>query len=200
MEHGQTKRKEFEARALSQLESLYRMALYMLNNESDAQNLVRESFARAYHSWHECQFTRDRRVWLFGIMVSLIINRPCTSPDPSAALNAADENDKNSVRPLWANQSPIDDSGCIAFPGISQNLVMKAIFNLPHDFRLVVTLSLVERFSYREIADIAGLNLETVRSRLHHGRRLLQRELFDHLVCEGIYDTPADRVRREISD
>ena len=195
MDHNQTKRKEFEAQGLLQIEGLYRTALYVLNDESAAQDLVRESYAEAFRSWHEYEANPDCRTWLFKTMMNVNIDKYGISPGRSATVTASGENNEYSMNPLWVNQHSIDDSGCIAFPAISQNHVMIAIVNLPYDFRLVVVLSQVEGFSYREIADIIGLNLETVRSRLHHGRKVMQRELFNHVGCEGIYDKPADRVR-----
>jgi RNA polymerase sigma-70 factor (ECF subfamily) len=78
---------------------------------------------------------------------------------------------------------------------MSSDDVKNAIRNLPDDFRLIVVLSLLEGFSYQEIAEITGFPLNAVRSRLHRGRRLLQKRLFDQDVCEGDYGMAAGRVR-----
>jgi RNA polymerase sigma-70 factor, ECF subfamily len=195
MKQNKTKREDFEAQAMPQLEDLYRTALYMLDSESNAQDLVLESFVRAYDSWHKCHFSPNCRVWLFRIMVNVLMNKYRPSPSLSVAINSTDEIDGYLVFSRWINHRPIDDSVQFPFSAISQDHVKEAIRELPNDIRLMVVLSLLVGFSYREIAYISGINLETVKSRLHQGRKLMQRELFDHVECEGKYDLPADRVR-----
>ncbi len=178
-------RKDFATHALPHLENLYRTALYVLGNESDAQDLVRESLVRAYKSWHECQFSANRRAWLFRIMVNALSSKYRPSPDLSTAINNADEIDGYFAYSRWMSRQPIDHFGNVPFSAISEDDVRKAIAALPDDFRLIVVLSLLENFSYREIADIVDINLETVRSKLHQGRKLMQKELFDLVGCEN---------------
>jgi len=194
------KRMNFEAQILPQLEDLYRTALYLAGNEAGAQELVQESFARAYHSWHKYQFCHNRRVWLFGIMVNALLNRHRLSASPSEVESNADDVKDYSARSLSGDLPAVEDSGHVHFSWISGDDVKKAVRNLPFNFRLVVVLSLQGGFSYQEIADIAGITLETAKSRLHQGRKLLQRELFDHVGCEGMYDMPAGRVRSDKSE
>ncbi len=185
--------------ALPQLEGLYRTALYMSENESDAQALVQESFVRAYRFWHETKSAPKDRVWLFKIMVNILINKYRLFPGPLTAKNIVDKTDESWEFSHWENQYPNVNSVQDAFSAISEDHVRKTIGNLPRDIRLIVVLSLLEEFSYQEIADIAGLNLETVKSRLQKGRGLMQRELFDHVVCKGKDNILADRVRSKES-
>ena len=191
-----TKRKDFEAQALPELEGIYRTALYMTDNESDAQDLVRESIIRAYHSWNKPQSNPIFRVWLFRIMANVLVDRFRPSANLSTAKNNnTDQLDGYLAYSRWVNRQSCDHSGHDPFSGISGDDVQKAIRNLPDEFRLIIVLSLVEGFSYGEIADIAGSNLETVRSRLYQGRKLLQRELFDQAAGEGECEIPAGRIR-----
>jgi len=192
-------RKEFELYALPQLEGLYRTALYISENESNAQELVQESFVRAYRFWQEIKSAPKDRVWLFKIMVNTLINKYRLFPGPPTAKDIVDMTDESWEFSHWENQYPNVDSVQDAFSAISEDHVKKAIGNLPHEIRLIVVLSLLEEFSYQEIADIAGINLETVKSRLQKGRGLMQRELFDRVVCKGKDIILAGRVRSKES-
>ena len=177
MRQKESKELDFEARALPQLDNLYRVAVYVLDNESDAKDVVQESLARAYHSWPEYQFSPDCRIWLFRIMANALTNKYLPSPGLSLAKNNADEIDDYFVHFKSENQQPVDDSGQIPFSAISEDDVKKAIGDLPDYFRLIVVLSLQEGFSYQEIADITGAQLEDVRFRLHQGRKLIRESL-----------------------
>ncbi len=193
------KKKDFEALALPQLTNLYRTALYILDDKSDAQEMVQDTFVRAYHSWDECQLDHNRRIWLFGIMTNVLVNKYRPSPSLSAATNNIYEIDSHAVYSQWVNQLSNIDPGYALLSTISEDHIRKAIGNLPLNLRLIVVFSLLEDFSYREIANIAGINLETVKVGLYQGRILMQRELFDLTERDGKYDIPADRVRSKKS-
>jgi RNA polymerase sigma-70 factor (ECF subfamily) len=195
MYHRKSHKRSFIAQALPELEHLYCLALYMLDNESEAQDLVQESLATAYQSWSKDPGVRDRRVGLFRIMVKALSNKYRPSPNQSFALRSTDEIVRFLPSSRLVNQRLLDHSVKIPLSGISQDEVKNAIRNLPDDFRLIVVLSLLEDFSYREIAEIACLNVETVRCRLYQGRKLMQRELCEYVTCSGNYGMSADRVR-----
>lgn len=199
MKQNYVKRNEFEAQAMPHLEELYSTAMYLVDDEADAQDLVQGSFVKAYESWHECQFSSDCRVWLFRIMANIIINKCAQSPGPSATADSFEEIDGYYVHSRWANHQPIDDYGQVPFSEISADHIKKAIGTLTDDSRLIIALSILGGFSYREIAYITGINLEAVRSRLHQGRKLLKRELFHPVDCECIYDLPEARERSRTS-
>ena len=178
------KRKAFEEEALPHMDALYRTALRMTKNEIDAEDLVQEAFVKAYRFWDKFELGSNCRAWLFKIMTNIFIN----------------EYRSKSRSPVSVNVDDIDDNflyGQLAAGGIDQNPertlfnkifdddVKKAIEGLPDDFRLVVVLSFLEGFSYQEIADIADLQLGTVKSRLHRGRKLLQKELYDYAIKNG---------------
>jgi RNA polymerase sigma-70 factor, ECF subfamily len=192
---SKSKIKDFEVKALPQLEGLYRTAIYVLGNKSIAEDLVQESFVRAYQSWRHGQIGPNYRVWLFKIMTNILITKYWPSRGLSEATNCVDEIDGYLLYSQWLNRRPIDGQGKVPFSTISDDQIRKAVGELPRELRLIIVLSLLEGFSYREIADIAGINLETVKSRLHQGRKLIQRELFESAECEGEYDMLANRVR-----
>jgi RNA polymerase sigma-70 factor (ECF subfamily) len=188
MKQNMEKRKKFEAQALPQLENLYFTALYMLQNHYDAQDLVGETYIKAYSSWREYQFVPDCRVWLFRTMASILINKYWSSHGLSVAINSTDEIDGYLIYSQWVNQQSNDNSDRDFFSMISEDDVKRVIKSLPDDLRLIIVLSLLEGFSYREIADIAGINLKTVKSKLYEGRKLMQKELFGHMTLENNYD------------
>lgn len=128
-------------------------------------------------------------------MAKVLFNKYRPSLNPSAVMNNADEIDGYLLHSQTVNQQSIDESEQVPFSRMSSDDARNAIGNLPDDFRLIVVLSLLEGFSYQEVADIACIDLETVRSRLRRGRKLMQRELFDKVACEGNYNVTADRVR-----
>ncbi len=195
MKQNMTTRREFEAQALPHVERLYRTASYVSDNESDAHDLVQESLARGYHAWLKSQVSPDSRVWLFRAMANALADRPRPSFGRSAVTDSTERIDGFLVHFRLMNVQPVDDSGQVPLSSISKDDVKRAIGNLHDNFKLIVVLSLLEGFSYQEITDITGIPLEAVRSRLHLGRKLMQRELFDHLVSEGNYKMTASRVR-----
>jgi RNA polymerase sigma-70 factor, ECF subfamily len=195
MKQNLERRKYFEARAFPHIEALYRTALYVSDSESDARDLVQETFAGAYRFWHKYQFNPDSRVWFFRLLANALSNKYRPSLSLSAVTNNNDEIDRHSSHPQLVDQQPIDEAGLVPFSVLSKDDVKNAISNLPDDFRLIVVLSLLEGFTYEEIASIVGIHLETVKSKLHQGRRLIQRELLSRAVYSSTYSSIADRVR-----
>lgn len=182
---GQEKRKTFETEALPHMDALYRTALRMTKNEKDAEDLVQEAFVKAYRFWDKFEQGSNCRAWLFKIMTNIFINDYRSKSRSPMAVNV-DEIDDNFLYGQLAvgsgkNENPEND----LLNKVFDDDVKKAIEGLPDDFRLVVVLSFLEGFSYQEIADIADLQLGTVKSRLHRGRKLLQKELYDYAIRNG---------------
>jgi len=178
------KRKEFEAEALPHMDALYRTALRLSKNEKDAEDLVQETFVKAYRFWDKFQTGSNCRAWLFKIMTNIFINEYRSKSRSPMAANIDDIDDNY----LYGQLADVDggrDPEQALFAKVFDDDVKKAIENLPDDFRLVVVLSFLEGFSYQEIAEIADLQLGTVKSRLHRGRKLLQKQLWDYAVRNG---------------
>lgn len=187
MRQNKTENKNFEEYSFPHLEDIYHTAMYLLDNESDAQDLVRESFVKAHEAWQEGRLDPGCRIWLFRIMVNVLIKKYWLSPNPSFAIIDTDEVDGYLMYSRWAKQQSTDNTGQVPFSTISKDDIKKAIRDLPDNIRLIVVLSLLENFSYREIADIAGIDLDTVKSRLNQGRKLMQKNLFDIPIYENNY-------------
>ncbi|MFZ1683307.1 MAG: sigma-70 family RNA polymerase sigma factor [Candidatus Zixiibacteriota bacterium] len=183
------KRKNFEREALPHMDALYRTALRMTKNENDAEDLVQEAFAKAYRFWDKFEPGSNCRAWLFKIMTNIFINEYRSKSRAPVAVNV-DDIDDNFLYGQLAQNGSEDNPERQFFAKIFDDDVKKAIEELPDDFRMVVILSFLEGFSYQEIAEIADLQLGTVKSRLHRGRKLLQKKLFEYAVRNGyIKDT-----------
>ena len=178
------KRKEFEVQAIPHMDALYRTALRMSKNEKDAEDLVQEALVKAYRYWDKFDSGTNCRAWLFKIMTNIFINDYRSKSRSPVAVNM-DDIDDNFLYGQLAVGSKGSNPEKDLFNKIFDDDVKKAIETLPDDFRLVVVLSFLEDFSYQEIADITDLQLGTVKSRLHRGRKLLQKELFEYAIKNG---------------
>ncbi|HWR83999.1 MAG TPA: sigma-70 family RNA polymerase sigma factor [Candidatus Deferrimicrobium sp.] len=178
------KRKSFEVEALPHMEALYRTALRMTKNQSDAEDLVQETFVKAYRFWDRFESGSNCRAWLFKIMTNIFINEYRSKARSPMAVNV-DELDDNFLYGQLAVEDTTRTPEQQLFAKLFDDDVKKAIENLPPDFRFVVVLSFLEGFSYQEIADIMNLQLGTVKSRLHRGRKLLQKALLDYAIKNG---------------
>jgi len=183
------KRQAFEKEALPHMDALYRTALRMTKNVGDAEDLVQEAFVKAYRFWDKFELGSNCRAWLFKIMTNVFINEYRSKSRSPMSVNVDDIDDNYLYGQLAANSSG-DNPEKELFAKIVDNDVKKAIDELPEDFRIVVVLSFIEGFSYQEIAEIANLQLGTVKSRLHRGRKLLQKELLDYAVRNGFIKGP----------
>jgi len=181
---GEKKRKSFEAEALPHMEALYRTALRMTKNENDAEDLVQEAYVKAYRFWDRFESGSNCRAWLFKIMTNIFINDYRSKSRLPMAVNV-DELDDNFLYGQLAAEGATQNPEQQLFARIFDDDVKRAIEDLPDDFRFVVVLSFLEGFSYQEIADIMDLQLGTVKSRLHRGRKLLQKALLDYAIKNG---------------
>jgi RNA polymerase sigma-70 factor (ECF subfamily) len=185
---GTARRQAFEHEALPHMDALYRTALRMTKNQSDAQDLVQDAFVRAYRNWDRFEPGSNCRAWLFKIMTNIFINEYRSKARTPVSVNV-DDIDENFLYGQLADTGAEQDPERELFAKILDDDVRKAIEELPDDFRLVVVLSFLDGFSYQEIADITDLQLGTVKSRLHRGRKLLQKRLFDYAVKNGYVRT-----------
>lgn len=182
-------RKRFEAEALPAMSALYRTAVRLTKNASDAEDLVQETYIKAYRFWDKFEPGSNCRAWLFRIMTNVFINEYRAKARSPVSTSADDLDD----RFLYGSDSIVEqanDPERRLFSKILHEDVARAIDSLPEDFRLVVILSFIEHFSYKEISDITGLHLGTVKSRLHRGRKLCQKRLMRYAKEYG-YLTPA---------
>jgi RNA polymerase sigma-70 factor (ECF subfamily) len=174
------KKASFEQQALGYSNELYNTALRYARDEKDAEDLVQETWLRAFAAWEQFQQGTNCRAWLFRILTNNFINeyrrlnkerRWITRNDPlvSPARRAAARDPENALlETLLADE------------------VVAALHDLPEDFRRVVVLADLRGLSYREIAGLLDCPLGTVMSRLYRARRLLEAELGDYARQQGI--------------
>ena len=181
-------RERFEAEALPVMDAIYRTALRLTKNVGDAEDLVQETYIKAYRFWDKFEPGSNCRAWLFRILTNVFINEYRSKSRSPVAASSDDLDDRFLYGRLPETDLSIDPEQRM-FSSILLEDVNRAIESLPEDFRLVVSLSFLERFSYREIADITGLHLGTVKSRLHRGRKLCQKRLLKYAREYGYEQT-----------
>jgi RNA polymerase sigma-70 factor (ECF subfamily) len=179
-------RARFEEEALKHLDALYRTALRMTRNPSDAEDLVQDALVRAFRFYDRFQPGTNFRAWLFKILTNTYINtyRRKQGRPQESSLEDTEEfflynqlSSGDGERVTDVEDTVLDDLGADA--------IQKAIDQLPPQFRTTVQLSDVEGLSYAEIAEATGVAKGTVMSRLFRGRRLLQRALWDQAQAAG---------------
>ncbi|MCK4606630.1 MAG: sigma-70 family RNA polymerase sigma factor [candidate division Zixibacteria bacterium] len=178
------KRSNFETEALPHMDAMLRTALRMTKDGSDAEDLVQETYAKAYRFWDKFEPGSNCRAWLFKIMTNIFINEYRSKSRSPVAASIEDIDDSYLYGQLAGMESTENPEQRL-FAKILDDDVRKAIENLPDDFKLVAVLSFLEGFSYQEIAEIADLQLGTVKSRMHRGRKLLQKQLYNYAVTNG---------------
>jgi len=182
------KQHEFEVEALPHADLLYNYALRMTSNAADADDLVQETFLKAFRFWEKYEQGTNIRAWLFRIMKNSYINRyRRESKEPDTVDYDEVQNFYNTIRDTTADST---DSQASVFGQLLDDDVATAIAHLPEDFRTVVILCDIEGLTYEEIAEFLAVPLGTVRSRLHRGRSLLRSELMNYAKDRGY--TPKD--------
>lgn len=195
-QHSPDVRERLEAEALTHIDALYRTALRMTRNQSDAEDLVQEAYLRAFRALDQYRDGTNLRAWLFRIMTNAYINdyrkrsrRPMNSSlDDIEEFYLYDHLIDSGVQP--ASERPED----IVLNRITADDVLKSLDMLSDDFRHVVLLADVEGFTYREIADILDIPVGTVMSRLYRARRKLQSGLYEFAVQSGYIKERADHA------
>jgi RNA polymerase sigma-70 factor (ECF subfamily) len=189
MDATQDRTELFEQEALKHLDALYRTALRMTRNPQDAEDLVQETYLRAYRFFDQFRPGTNLRAWLFKILTNSYINtyRRASAEPRNTSLEDTEEFS------LYHQMAREVQTGSLGWDVEAQVLdrfaeadIREAIENLPEAFRMTVLLADVEGFSYKEIAEITGVSKGTVMSRLFRGRRLLQKALWERARAAGI--------------
>src|SRR5437899_5927485 len=177
-------RVRFEEDALALSDQVYRVARHLVGSREEAEDLMQETYARAFRSCRSFQPGTNLRAWLLRILTNLNIDRgrlQQRSPD----LQPLEEGDYFLYNKLEeSTQAPNPDEERV-IERLSQDDAVSALSAVPHDFRDAIVLVDIGDFSYNDAAQILHLPVGTVMSRLHRGRRILKRELAERALVDG---------------
>jgi len=170
---------------------LYSAALRMTRNSSDAEDLVQETFLKAYRSFASFQDGTNLRAWLFRILTNTFINTYRAKQRRPQETDLADVEDLYMYKRIGALQTAARSAEDQMFDLFTDDEVKASLEELPEAFRLPVLLADVEGFAYKEIAEMLDIPIGTVMSRLHRGRKAMRKRLFDYAQARGLTDEPA---------
>src|SRR5436190_17280993 len=175
-------RVRFEEEALGFADQVYRVARRLVGSREEAEDLVQDTYARAFRSWRSYTPGTNMRAWLLRILTNLNIDRGRRSqraPD-TTPLEEGDYYLANKVAAAEGEQA-LDQERVVE--RLSQDGIVDALSEVPHDFRDVIVLVDIGEFSYAEAAQILDVPIGTVMSRLHRGRRILKQRLAEETVA-----------------
>jgi RNA polymerase sigma-70 factor (ECF subfamily) len=179
---GARDRVRFEEEALALADQVYRVARRLVSSREEAEDLMQETYARAFRGWRGYTPGTNLRAWLLRILTNLNIDRgrrqqrtPDTQP--------LEEGDYFLYNKLEESTENLDEERVVE--RLSQDDIVGALSAVPHDFRDAIVLVDIGDFTYADAAQILDIPVGTVMSRLHRGRRILKRELADRAVVEA---------------
>jgi RNA polymerase sigma-70 factor, ECF subfamily len=182
---------KFETYLLPILGPAYGTALHMTRHRDDAEDLVQESALQAFRGFHSFEPGTNFKAWFFRILTNLFINK-YRRKQREPEVDTMHETDDAPAIYLYRKTREIgihswnSDPAAVVMSKVEADHIAKAITALPEEYRIVCALYFMEEFSYEEIAEMVGCPVGTVRSRLHRGRRMLQRALWLVAEEEGI--------------
>jgi len=175
----------FERDAMAYMDQLYRAALRLTSNAADAEDLVQETYLRAYRGFAGFTEGTNLRAWLFKILNNTFINTYRTAQRRPKIADVDEVDDLYLYHRLGAPTSASAEEAVLN--RLPDTVVTEALDDLPEQFRIPVVLADVEGFSYAEIAEITAVPIGTVMSRLHRGRKALKKALYEHALAEGVF-------------
>jgi len=176
-------RVRFEEDALALSDQVYRVARHLAGSREDAEELMQETYARAFRSWRSFAPGTNLRAWLLRILTNLNIDRG-RRQQRAPQIQPLEANDYFLYDRLAENGDGVSDEDRVV-ERLSQDDIVTALSAVPHDFRDVLVLVDLGDFSYADAAQILDIPVGTVMSRLHRGRRILKRELAESALEEA---------------
>jgi RNA polymerase sigma-70 factor (ECF subfamily) len=190
----------FEVEMLGHLDTLYGVSCRMTKSTAEAEDLVQDTVVKAMRARDQFQPGTNLKAWLLRILTNTFINRYRRG---GLERDLLDGPDADSLTDAWVGATTLRamrDPETQALSPLVEAEVQRALDELPAEFRLAVVLSDIEELSYKEIADAMGCPIGTVMSRLHRGRRMLQKTLREHAIALGIVsETSAESARAKDS-
>jgi RNA polymerase sigma-70 factor, ECF subfamily len=181
-------RATFADEAMEYAPQLYAAALRMTRNQADAEDLVQEAYLRAYRGYGGFTEGTNLRAWLFRILTNAYINTYRARQRRPQETDLADVEDLYLYRRLGSLDAVLSSRSAedTLMEMLTDDEVKRALEELPENFRLPVLLADVEGFSYKEIAEMLDIPIGTVMSRLHRGRKAMQKALFEYAHARGL--------------
>jgi RNA polymerase sigma-70 factor (ECF subfamily) len=180
---GARDRVRFEEDALALSDQVYRVARHLASSREDADELMQETYARAFRSWRSFQPGTNMRAWLLRILTNINIDRG-RRQQRAPQMQPLEANDYFLYDRLAESGDGVTDEDRVV-ERLSQDDIVTALSAVPHDFRDVIVLVDLGDFSYADAAQILDIPVGTVMSRLHRGRRILKRELAESALEEA---------------
>jgi len=178
-------RVRFEEEALELSDQVYRVARRLVGSREEAEDLVQQTYERAFRSWQQYTPGTNLRAWLLRILTNLNIDRGrrVQRTPQTTSLDANEQGDYflyNRLSSQSPDENPDEER---VLERLSQDNVVDALADVPHDFRDVIVLVDIGEFSYADAAQILDIPIGTVMSRLHRGRRILKQNLADEAAA-----------------
>lgn len=176
----------FERDALPYLDSMYSAALKLTRSPAEAEDLVQETFLKAFASFHQYTDGTNLKAWLYRILNNTFINSYRKRQREPQQSSTDDVEDWQMARAEGHTSGGLRSAEAEALDRLPDTDIKNALAALPEDFRMAVYYADVEGFAYKEIATIMGTPVGTVMSRLHRGRKLLREQLADYAAERGL--------------
>ena len=184
------RRASFQEEAVPHLDAVYRFALRLSGSPDEAEDLTQETFLRAWRSWEQYTPGTNCKSWLFTICRNVFLRQRERGKRHEEILKeevgetGPEGEPVSAVNPVWISTLGQDPEGSF-FDSIVDEEILRAIDELPEEYRTAVVLSDLEGLSYEEIAETMDVPVGTVKSRLFRGRRRLQKVLYDYAIEMG---------------
>lgn len=195
MKPFERKREDFEAKVAPHLSGLCRTASILLDDTSQVEDLVLEALSRAYRTWDDLRPSSLTHVRLFTHLINSLASQRLGVSQGTFPLTMFEEVDNLLENPRLPNGEPIGNFDNIPLSAFSVDDVSLVTRNLPFEYKMVLVLALQEGFSCREVATIANIPIDKVKSLLYHGRSQVHRDLLNQVVCSAKYLLPTGEVR-----